>query len=121
MALAFTQTAPAQTPASLVVIAGTGQVTCPGCSTAGAMVRFQFLLPLVVQVLDGNGQPLANKTVNWTLISSQGPIPNFGAQTSTDGNGVTANFFQQPNQPGSFAQEYLQSVVQASADGASVN
>jgi uncharacterized protein (TIGR03437 family) len=112
-----TQAAPAQTAASLVVVAGNGQLTCPACTTS----TVKFFLPMVVKVLDANGLPIPNKTVNWTLVSSQGPLPSFGGQSFTDGTGVASTFFNQAFQPGSQAARFLQSVVQASADGATVN
>jgi uncharacterized protein (TIGR03437 family) len=48
-------------------------------------------------------------------------LPFFATSTTTDGNGIASNFFTQASQPGSFAQQYLQSVLQATADAVSVN
>ena len=116
-ALMCTQTAMAQTAGSLLVIAGNGQVVCPGCVTK-AQKNF---LPLVVQVLDLNGQPLPNKTVNWVALSTQGSTPNFQSQTFTDGNGLTTNSFFQNQGLGAGGNQFYQTVLQASADNASVN
>jgi uncharacterized protein (TIGR03437 family) len=75
---------------------------------------------MVLRVLDAAGQPIAGKAVNWALISSQGPLPFFAEITITDGNGYASNFLSQPPQAGSLGYPFLQSVLQASADAASV-
>jgi uncharacterized protein (TIGR03437 family) len=108
------QTASAQTAASMVVVAGNGQITCQACQRSLA----KFFSPLVVQVLDANGQPVTNKQVNWSIVSSQGATPSVGAQSLTDGNGFASTFFSQAYQPGSAAQGFLQTTIQATADSA---
>jgi len=115
-----TQSARAQTAANITVLSGNGQVTCQTCNPQDPNF-FRFFKQMAVKVTDAAGTPIPNKTVNWTLTSSQGPLPFFASQTATDGNGVTFNFVTQPSQSGSFAQEYLQSVIQASADAATAN
>src|SRR6476661_6935138 len=76
---------------------------------------------MIVRVTDATGQPVANKTVNWTLLQSATPgvAPFFFDTTVTDGNGVTVNPINQTSQTGSIAYPFLQSNVQASADGIS--
>jgi uncharacterized protein (TIGR03437 family) len=103
------------------VVAGQGQVTCQACNTSGQIFPFFFFQPMVVQVLDATGQPIANKPVNWSVVSFVGPLPTYQTQTFTDGNGVAVNNFSIASQQGSSAQPYLQSVFQASADTATVN
>jgi len=109
------QIAGAQTAANITVLSGNGQIVCLTCTHS---INRNFL-PLVVRVTDAAGQPIGNKSVTWTLISSQGPVPFFANQTVTDGNGVTSTFVSQTSQAGSFAQQYLQSVIQASTDSVS--
>jgi hypothetical protein len=111
------QSARAQTAASISPVTGNGQVICQTCVSS----IFRFFLPIAVKVTDSSGQPIFNKQVSWNLVSSQGPAPFFAAQTFTDGNGVAVNFFNQASQAGSFAQEYLQTILQATADAVSVN
>src|SRR5262249_1782510 len=81
---------------------------------------FQFFLPMVVRVLDADGNPIGNKPVNWTLVSSQGSVPNFAAQTFTDGNGIAQNTVYQGFQPGNIGFPFLQNVLTSSAEHASV-
>jgi uncharacterized protein (TIGR03437 family) len=114
--LLSTHTAGAQTAANITVVSGNGQIVCATCTNSLAR-SFQTL---IVKVTDGSGQPIQGKNVNWTLVSSQGPPPFFADSTTTDANGIATNFFTQASQPGSFAQQYLQSVVQATADGVTV-
>ena len=115
------QGASAQTAASIVIVAGNGQMTCQGCFTQSAQIPFQFFNPLAVKVLDSLGNPIPNKQVNWSLISSQGPLPFYNTQSFTDGNGVTTNTLQQATQPGTIGFPFMQSVLAASADGVSVS
>lgn len=114
MAVLGATAASAQTAANVTVVSGNGQIICATCTTA----IFRFFLPLVVRVTDANGQPIINKTVNWNLISSQGPLPFFLSSTTTDGNGITSTFLNQTSQAGSLSQPYLQSTITATADGA---
>jgi uncharacterized protein (TIGR03437 family) len=113
--LVGTQIAAAQTAANITVLSGNGQITCQVCNTNN-----KFFLPLVVKVTDANGQPIANKTVTWTLLSvSGGATPNFLSQTVTDANGITSTFFSQSNLGGSFGLQFLQTSIQASVDAVS--
>ena len=114
------QSVSAQTAASVVILAGNGQMTCQGCFTNSTQLPFQFFNPLVVKVLDSIGNPIPNKQVNWNLVSSQGPLPFFSTQTFTDATGVTTNFIQQATQPGTVGFAFMQSVLSATADSASV-
>ncbi len=107
-------TAAAQTAANITVVAGNGQVICETC------VSPRFFQNLLVKVTDANGQPIRNKTVTWTLISTQGPQPSFQSTTTTDGNGFANNFLSQAPQAGSIAYPYLQTVIQATADSVGV-
>jgi uncharacterized protein (TIGR03437 family) len=118
LALLCAAPAMAQNPpaAQMQIVAGNGQITCLGCYTTGS-IGFQFFLPMVVKVLDAQGNPIGGKEVDWTLISSQGAIPNFAPQTFTDGNGIATNFLQQSSQPGTVGFPFLQTVLNASADG----
>ena len=111
--LLCTHAAWAQTAANLTVISGNGQIICQVCSFP------TFFQPMIVRVTDATGQPVANKTVNWTLLPSATPgvAPFFFDTTVTDGNGVTVNPINQTSQTGSIAYPFLQSNVQASADG----
>src|SRR5437016_278769 len=97
----------AQTAAQVQIVSGNGQVTCQGCFALG-QIPLQFFFPITVRVVDANGQPIGNKAVNWTLVSSQGGVPNFFAQTFTDGGGLTSNQLQQGAQPGSVGFPFLQ-------------
>src|SRR5215471_7131853 len=88
--------ASAQTAARVVPVNGNGQLTCQGCFTAGInVIPFQFFFPIVVQVVDANGNPIPNKEVDWNLVSTMGPLPFFLSQTFTDGNGYAATNFSQ--------------------------
>jgi uncharacterized protein (TIGR03437 family) len=109
------------TAAQIQIVAGNGQLTCQGCfSNTPGQTPFQFFLPMVVRVLDADGNPIGNKPVNWTLMSSQGSVPNFAAQTFTDGNGIAQNTLYQGFQPGNIGFPFLQNVLTASADNASL-
>src|SRR5437016_11393420 len=104
----------AQTAAKVTVVSGNGQIICSTCP----YTLSRFFLPLVVRVTDVNGQPVLNKTVNWNLIASRGPLPVFSAFSTTDGAGFAFTFFSQGGQAGSLAQQFLQTTLSATADGA---
>jgi uncharacterized protein (TIGR03437 family) len=118
LALICAAPAMAQTAAQVQIIAGQGQVTCQGCFTNTGQIPFQFFFPLVIRVVDSNGVGIGNKEVDWALVSSQGSVPNFGTQTFTDGNGYATNFLNQQTQPGNPGFPFLQTVLTATADGA---
>ncbi|HTQ53752.1 MAG TPA: hypothetical protein VMI94_04780 [Bryobacteraceae bacterium] len=68
---------------SIQIVSGNGQLVCPSCEV-GAKTYF----PLVVQVNNSSGQPLAGATVTWTTT-----LPGYATQitTSTTGtNGQTS-------------------------------
>ena len=120
IAILFTPAASAQaTAAKVEVVSGNGQMICPTC----ALKRFTFFYPMVVKVTDANGNPIAGKTVNWQLVSSIGTLPSFDTVTFTDSNGLSAaRLFQGRTvaRPPRFT-PFLQSVISATVDSASVN
>ena len=103
------------TAANIAIISGNGQMISPG----SARKAFTYFYPMVVKVTDANGSPIANKTVNWGLISSFGTLPNFPASTTTDANGLSVCPISQSGQTGTVQTPFLQSVIQATADNAS--
>lgn len=113
-------TASAQPAAQNVsIISGNGQLICPNCALRGVP---SFFLPMVVKVTDGNGNPISGKTVNWSLVSANLVLPSFAPTSITDKNGLTAvSLFQANGQTGSSQVPFLQSVISATADGASAN
>jgi uncharacterized protein (TIGR03437 family) len=115
LALLGAHTAGAQTAARIVIVGGNGQISCQSC------VPIVPYSPLLARVVDANGNGIPNKVVTWTLISSQGTTPVFNSSTYTDGNGYTGTTLFQNAQGGSPASPFLQSVIQASVDGVSVN
>jgi uncharacterized protein (TIGR03437 family) len=117
---ASAQPASAQpTAAKVEVVSGNGQMVCSGCPYK----NFHFFYPMVVRVSDANGNPIAGKTVNWALVSSNSGLPpSFAASSTTDGNGLAYSIpSQNANQGGSAFQPVLQSVISATADNASVS
>ena len=125
IALLFAQAASAQaasaqaTAAKVEVVSGNGQLICPVCAYKNA----RFFYPMVVKVTDANGNPIVGKTVNWGLVSSTALLPPlFDAVSTTNSDGLA---FSRPSQnayqTGNILQPFLQSVISASADAASVN
>ena len=107
------------TAAKVEVVSGNGQLICPVCPSK----RFTFFYPMVIKVSDANGNPIAGKTVNWGLVSSSGGFPpSFDITSVTDNNGLA---FSRPNalsfQNGNAVTPFLQTVINAMADTASVN
>ncbi len=99
------------------MISGNGQMICPAC----AQKRFTLFYPMVVKVTDANGNPIANKTVNWQLVSGTS-APTFDMATTTDANGISiSRLFQGSTVGGNALTPYLQSVINAYADSASTN
>ena len=105
-------TASAQT---VSIVSGTGQVTCSFFCGAG------FFDPLVVVMKDGNGNPVANAVVTWS-VSGPGTIQggSSSATTTTDSTGQTSVTFSQPAPLSSFGQYYYQSAITASTTANSV-
>ncbi len=114
------QAASAQALAAKVeVISGNGQLICPACPYKPNVL---FFSPMVVKVTDANGSPIAGKTVTWGVVTSTGLPPFFEITTSTDNNGLAVSRLSQGTiQGGNAVQPFLQSVISATADQASVN
>src|ERR1035441_2485691 len=111
------QTTPAlATAAKVAVVSGNGQLICPVC----AYKRATSFYPMVVQVTDANGNPIAGKTVNWSLKSFMGgSLPSFDAVSTTNSEGLAfSRPIQNAGQFGSSLQAFLQSVITATADNA---
>jgi uncharacterized protein (TIGR03437 family) len=111
------QTTPAlATAAKVAVVSGNGQLICPVC----AYKRATSFYPMVVKVTDANGNPIAGKTVNWTLKSFMGgSLPSFDAVSTTNSEGLAfSRPIQNAGQFGSSLQAFLQSVITATADNA---
>ena len=105
------------TAARVDVISGNGQMICPAC----AQKKFTLFYPMVVKVTDANGNPIANKTVNWQLVSGTA-APSFDTPTTTDANGLSiSRLFQGAIIGGNGQTPYLQSVINAYVDNASTN
>ncbi len=99
------------------MISGNGQMICPAC----AQKKFTLFYPMVVKVTDANGNPIANKTVNWQLVSGTA-APSFDTATTTDANGLSiSRLFQGSIIGGNGQTPYLQSVINAYVDNASTN
>ena len=77
------------TPPTLLVVAGDGQVGLAGQ---------QASTPMQVQLLDGNGQPMAGQTVSWQVLSGSASL---NAPVSvTDGGGNASVGFAYGTSPG---------------------
>jgi uncharacterized protein (TIGR03437 family) len=120
MALLFAPAASAQaTAAKVEVVSGNGQLICPVCPYK---INVTYFRPMVVKVSDANGNPIAGKTVNWGLISSYGFLPSFDTTSVTNSSGIAlSRLYQGVLQSGNAFQAFLQTVIGASADAASVN
>ena len=94
---------------SVLIVSGNGQLVCPDCPGATPYV------PLVVQVKDVNGAPVAFATVTWT--ATQGTYGSTVSTTETNSSG-TATYTFQPY-AFFFGSNVLASTVTASALGAS--
>jgi uncharacterized protein (TIGR03437 family) len=124
IALTCAFVAPAQaaqaTAANVQVVSGNGQLICTLC---GAYKSAIFFYPMVVKVIDANGNPIAGKAVNWAVVSYTGGLSPTLDQTTTvtDSNGLTmARPFQQAWN-GTVLHPSLQSVFSATADNASAS
>jgi adhesin/invasin len=117
---AFAQSATAQAAAAKVeVVSGNGQLICTVCATKLA----RSFYPMVVRVVDANDNPISGKTVTWALVTASGGLPpSFDTSTTTDSNGLSfSRPFQSALQGGTAFQPFLQSVISATADTATVN
>jgi uncharacterized protein (TIGR03437 family) len=115
LAIFVAPTAFAQATAARVnIISGNGQLVCPGCSFGNSRTFY----PLVVKVTDASGNPIAGKTVNWTVTSSLGPAPFVPDFTITDNNGLSiATLNQAGGQIGSAQFPILKATIVATVDG----
>jgi len=78
---------PAFCPAqSISIISGNGQLVCPDCTGAA-----QKYTPLVVQVNDATGKPVANTTVTWTV--TQTGLSQVTATSTTNSSGQASYNF----------------------------
>lgn len=68
---------PASVPAHLVVVSGNNQVAAPGASLPE---------PLVVRVVDANGNPIPSQIINFAVVAGGGEV--FGGVTLTNPNGL---------------------------------
>ena len=117
IAILVTPAAAAQaTAANVAVISGNGQMICTGCS--GKI--FTYFYPMVVKVTDASGNPIAGKTVNWSLITVNGGIvPAFDTPTVTDSNGLSVSRLFTGVITGSPSFPFAQSTISATADSVS--
>ncbi|MEO8595058.1 MAG: Ig-like domain-containing protein [Candidatus Solibacter sp.] len=106
------------TAAKLEIVSGNGQMICPNCS----FKKFTYFFPMVVKVTDISGNPIAGKTVNWSLQSTIGIVPVFDTSTVTNSSGIAiAQLFQANGAVGSPQLPFLQSVISANVDGLGIN
>jgi uncharacterized protein (TIGR03437 family) len=105
--------------ANITVVSGNGQMICPSCGFGHTVAPFY---PMVVKVTDVSGKPIANKTVNWQTISSNGTLLQFDTLTATDGNGLSeSRLYAGAAQVGSVLTPFLQNVINATVDSVGVN
>ena len=120
----ITPTAFAQAPVNISIISGNGQISCSLCTQEfSGDANFS---PLYVKVTDANGNPVANATVNWTVVTGPGSfLTSGGGQTAssvTDNNGNTNVQYLVPSQALLTLAPYNASTVSASiANNAFVN
>ncbi|MEO8371943.1 MAG: Ig-like domain-containing protein, partial [Candidatus Solibacter sp.] len=118
LVIVFAASASAQTATKLEIVSGNGQLF-----TSAAYKNVPFLYPMVVRVLDANGNPIANKTVNWNWTTSPtgGALASAEPTSVTDAKGIAYSRVFQGIQSGTPSLPYLQTVFTASADSASAN
>jgi len=83
-----TATLMAQTPAAINIISGDGQLTCGYCAASDGVngLPWTHFDPLVIQVVDANGNAVVNTPVTWTVTSGTvylGPQGSYGPSSST--------------------------------------
>jgi uncharacterized protein (TIGR03437 family) len=111
--LLFAAGASAQTPATMTVVSGNGQLICQ-CQFGGTYIEF-FYRPLVVKVTDATGAPVANAAVDWAIASGGFNGSLLSSQTTTDFNGITSNTFTPGPAPfGTPAIQFQQTTITAS-------
>jgi len=93
---------------NVAIVAGNGQVICPGCQGATA-VGFQSM---VVKLTDANGNPLSGQQVNWTTTGATIATPT--TFTQTDGTSSNTLFAGVQTNSNAF-QSYNQYTVTAQA------
>ncbi len=76
----FTHTATAGTATGVVKVSGDMQSGSPGAELA---------LPLVVQVLDGAGNPIPDRALTWTIGEGGGSVAPVNTTTDAQGNAST--------------------------------
>jgi hypothetical protein len=76
----FTHTATAGTATGVTKVSGDGQSGSPST---------QLALPVVVQVLDGAGNPIPNRPLTWTIGEGGGSVPSANTTTDAQGNAST--------------------------------
>src|ERR1019366_5669687 len=108
---------PQPTAAKVEVVSGNGQLICVCPYKPNAL----FFRPMVVKVTDANGNPIAGKTVTWGQVSGDLSL-QVDITTSTDNNGLSVSrLFGSSPLGGSTVQPFLQGVISATADAATVN
>ena len=76
----FTHTATAGTATGVIKVSGDNQSGSPSTELA---------LPLVVQVLDGAGNPIPNRPLTWTIGEGGGGVSEVNTTTDAQGNAST--------------------------------
>lgn len=109
--------ASAQTPASITMVSGNGQLICYGC-IGNPQSSYQAM---TVQVLDSTGKPVpAGTTVTWTVTSGDFVGQLSVQQSVTDQNGMSSNyFFPGLSQSINAFHPYIQTTIAATAGSAS--
>lgn len=80
----------AQTPTTISVVSGNGQVACAACTGLGSQLR--VFEPMVVLVTDGQGNPAGSTAVNWSIVNGTQNSPSLtSAQTATASDGTSSN------------------------------
>ena len=109
--------ASAQTPASLTIVSGNGQMICQ-CPYGG--YAQYFFSPLVVRVTDATGAPLSGVAVDWSITSGGYGGAFVSTQTTTDFNGLASGLFSPSPAPfGNGFIQFQQTGILASTAGLS--
>jgi len=122
-ALLCTAALQAQTPASVTIVSGNGQLTCQLCIAGVGQTTFQYYDPLVVKVTDANGNPINNSPVNWNVTAGNAYFGQSGGAgvsnvtTYSNSLGITSVQIGQTSAQQSGVQFGLQSTITATAGG----